>query len=345
MKKHLIFSLLLFVAFAGRSQSGRDEPYMTKSLANESIKEVDAWTQGGSISVSGGNVTDARIEVYITSNGRENSLSKDEIKKRLSDDYELSITVSGGKLTAVSKAKERNMNWKRWLNISFKIFVPQNVSTDLSTSGGSISLSNLSGTQDFRTSGGSLTVEKVTGKITGGTSGGSIDVSDSKEDIDLHTSGGSIKAENCTGKIKLNTSGGSLRLRDLNGIVRATTSGGSVDGRNIIGELAAHTSGGNVDLHEMSCSLDASTSGGNISVDIKELREYITINNSSGHVDLELPKNKGLDLRLNAEKIKTDPLTNFSGSVEENKLHGKLNGGGVPVTVDAGSGRINLTFK
>ncbi|MBS1596930.1 MAG: DUF4097 family beta strand repeat protein [Bacteroidetes bacterium] len=343
MKKNLILSLLVFAALATRAQSGT--PYMTKSFAGESVKEVEAKTQGGSISVAG-NAGETRVEVYVSpNNGREFSVSKDEIQKRLSEDYDLSVTVSGGKISAIAKTKEKNMNWKRALSISFKIFVPQNVSTDLSTSGGSINLSNLSGTQYFRTSGGSLTVERVSGKINGGTSGGSIDVSDSKDDIDLHTSGGSIVAENCTGKIKLNTSGGSLRLRGLNGTVRATTSGGSVDGKNVMGELVAHTSGGNVDLREMSCSLDASTSGGNIAVDIKELGEYVTISNSSGHVDLELPKNKGLNLNLNANKIKTDPLNNFSGSMEENQLRGKLNGGGVPVTVDAGSGRINLTFK
>jgi hypothetical protein len=343
MKKHLIFSLLVFAALAGQSQSGT--PYMTKSLSNESIKDVDARTQGGSISVSGGSTTDARIEVYITSNNGRDNLSKEEIQKRLNEDYEFSVTASGGKLTAISKVKHNDMNWKRALSISYKIFVPQNVSTDLSTSGGSISLSNLSGTQDFRTSGGSLTVDKVSGKINGGTSGGSIEVSDSKDDMDLHTSGGSVKATNCTGKIKLSTSGGSLRLKDLSGNIRATTSGGSVDGDRIDGELSAHTSGGNVDLREMTCSLDASTSGGNINVDMKELRDYVKISNSSGHVDLEVPKNKGLDLRLNASKIKTDPLSNFSGSMEENQLHGKLNGGGVPITVDAGSGRISLTFK
>src|SRR6185369_2039319 len=179
MKKHLILSALVIAAFVSRAQSGHDTPYMTKSFANESVKEVDAKTQGGSISVSG-NSGETRVEIYVTpNNGRDNSLSKEEIQKRLSEDWELNVSVSGGKLSAISKAKDRNMNWKRALNISFKIFVPQTVSTDLSTSGGSIKLYNLSGTQDFRTSGGSLTVEKVTGKINGGTSGGSIDVSDS----------------------------------------------------------------------------------------------------------------------------------------------------------------------
>ncbi|HTQ65366.1 MAG TPA: hypothetical protein VMI12_11235 [Puia sp.] len=341
MKKHLIISLLTIIAFAVKAQK---IPYMTKSLTNESVKEVEAKTQGGSISVTG--VTaDARVEVYISGNGRLSDLSKEEIQSRLNEYYELSVTVSGGKVSAIAKTKERNMDWKRALNISFKIFVPQAVSTDLATSGGSISLSNLSGTQDFRTSGGSLTVEKVTGKIMGETSGGSIDVSDSKDDIDLRTSGGSIDASHCTGKIKLNTSGGSLTLHDLKGNIRATTSGGSVDGRTIDGELVTHTSGGNVSLNDLTCSVEASTSGGNINVEIKELKEYVNLSNSGGHVDLQIPKDKGVDLRLNAEKIKTDQLSNFSGSMDEHEVRGKLNGGGTQVTVDAGGGKIYLAFK
>ncbi|HEX4852329.1 MAG TPA: hypothetical protein VFV08_16045, partial [Puia sp.] len=274
MKKFLFISMLGFastVAFAQTSST----PYMTKSLSSDAIKEVEAKTQGGNISVSGGSGSDARIEVYVTPNGKEGSLSKDEIKKRLDEDYEMNITASGGKLKAITKAKEKSMNWKRWLNVSYKIYIPQNASTDLSTSGGNISLSNLNGTQDFRTSGGNLEVEKVTGRITGETSGGNIDVSDSKDNIDLHTSGGNVEASNCSGKIDLNTSGGSLTLRELNGTVTANTSGGSVNGKSVTGELNAHTSGGNVSLHDLSCSLDASTSGGNIHVEIKDPGQFV----------------------------------------------------------------------
>jgi DUF4097 and DUF4098 domain-containing protein YvlB len=127
--------------------------------------------------------------------------------------------------------------------------------------------------------------------------------------------------------------------------VRATTSGGSVDGKIIDGELYAHTSGGNVDLRELSCSVDASTSGGNIEVEIKELRDYVKIHNSSGHINLTIPANKGADLRLNADKIKTGTLSAFSGSVEDHEINGKINGGGTPITADAGSGRITLSFR
>jgi DUF4097 and DUF4098 domain-containing protein YvlB len=238
------------------------------------------------------------------------------------------------------------MDWKKSLNFSFRIYVPGNVSADLSTSGGNIELTGLTGDQKFSTSGGNLDIDKVTGKLDGTTSGGNIHFENSKsEDADLTTSGGNIDAKNCEGKLRLTTSGGSLHLNDLKGEVKAVTSGGNVDGRNVSGELVAHTSGGNVHLEDMTCSLETSTSGGHIDVSIKEIGKYIRINNSGGNIELELPKGKAVSLDLSADKIKTDQLENFNGKMEDDKVEGKLNGGGSLVRVDAGSGRITLRLK
>jgi hypothetical protein len=342
--KNVLGLLMIACSFTIAKAQSESTPYLTKNLTDESIKNVEAKTSGGSINVAGGNEKDARIEVYITAN--KHGLSKEEIDKILNEDYEFSVSASGNKLTAIAKHKS-GLQWnnKRSLSIAFKIFVGENVSTDLSTSGGSISINNVSGTEDFATSGGRLEVKKLTGKINGKTSGGSINVSDSKDDIDLSTSGGSIDAKNCDGKIKLNTSGGSVSLTDLKGDIKATTSGGSVNGKHINGDLYAHTSGGNVHLHDLSGSLDASTSGGNINAEFVVAGKFIRLNNSGGNIDLEIPKDKGYDLNLHGDKINTLALTNFSGTTKEKHIEGKLNGGGIPVDVDAGGGKINLSFK
>jgi hypothetical protein len=346
MKKLLQSLMVLLVTLTVRAQSSANEiPYLSKSLVNEAIQSVEAKTSGGSIEVYGGNAEKARIEVYVRQNGHHMDISKEEIQGKLNAEYDLTVSATDHHLTAIAKPKEQNINWKRSLSISFKIFLPENVSTTLATSGGSISLSDLSGTQDFKTSGGSLSIKKVSGKMTGKTSGGSISVSDSKDDIELRTSGGSIEADNCMGKIELHTSGGSLDLHGLSGDINATTSGGSVNGKTISGELKTHTSGGNVSLHGLSCSLEASTSGGNINAEITQAGKYISLNNSGGNIDLEIPKNTGYDLKLYAEKIITESLANFNGSTKEKKIEGTLNGGGIPITVDAGGGKINLSFR
>jgi len=136
-----------------------------------------------------------------------------------------------------------------------------------------------------------------------------------------------------------------MDLDDLKGDIRATTSGGSIHGSNIGGELKAHTSGGSVHLRDLACSLETSTSGGNIDVSIKELGKYVKISNSAGNVELILPKNKGLDLDLSGRIAKNIHLENFDGKIKEEELSGKLNGGGVLVRVDAGSGKIYLALK
>lgn len=344
MKKLILFLSSVAIVAAVKAQFDK-EPYITKSLSGQAIQAVKVETSGGSITLSGVNPSEAKIEVYVTGNNGLNALTKDEIQKRLEENYELKVSVDGNTLNAYAKVKHNNMDWRRSLSISFKIYVPKNVTSDLSTSGGSIHLADLVGSQQFRTSGGSLHVDNVAGKIDGKTSGGSIHLSNSSSDINLGTSGGSIEASNCHGQMELSTSGGSLHLSALDGTINATTSGGHIDADNIKGELIASTSGGSIKMTGISGSLETSTSGGNIDVEVTALGKYVKVHNSGGSISLQLPANKGYDLDLHGNKVKVNPLNNFSGDTDDNSITGKLNGGGIPVTAHSGSGHVSLTFK
>lgn len=344
MKKY--FGILMIACIAGFVQlqgQTNKTPFLTKSFTG-AIKNAKVQTSGGSITVEGITTGEGRVEMYVQSNDRHDDLSKEQIQKKLDEEYTIEISTTNQQLTVIAKQKNRNINWRNALSISFKVFAPTNISTDLNTSGGSISISNVSGNQHFKTSGGSLQIDHVKGKIDGKTSGGSIEVADSDNDINLSTSGGSISAKNCTGNIDLKTSGGSLQLKNLKGIVNARTSGGSVHGKDVSGEIAAHTSGGNIDFENVSGCLDASTSGGNIDVEMTKLDKYLTLHNSGGSVHLTVPKNQGLDINLKGDRVKTKDFTNFSGSMEDDEVKGKLNGGGAAITVK-GNGSVHLAFK
>ncbi|MEO5977898.1 MAG: hypothetical protein ABIS36_26340 [Chryseolinea sp.] len=341
IKKSLFIFLILFVSIGAQAQWDEGALYITKSLSKESIKSVYARTSGGEIAVTGGQESEARIEVYVRPNNNRESLTKAEMKTRIEDVYDLEVTASGGKITAIAKPKTFNLSSRKTLNIAFKIYVPKNTSTDLSTSGGSIHLTGLSGQQNFSTSGGGLDLDQLSGKINGKTSGGGISISNCNDDINVSTSGGSIDAENCSGMIRLSTSGGTINLTKLKGTIDAATSGGTVRASEISGEIKAHTSGGSIKLREMAGNVDVSTSGGNIDMEIDELGKYITASNSGGNIELKLPKNKGADLRLRADNIRLENIENFSGDKEEHKVNGKINGGGAMVDVST-SGTITL---
>jgi DUF4097 and DUF4098 domain-containing protein YvlB len=346
MKKYAIVLFLALGSVAAQAQDKWNaEPYLTRSLTKAAIKNVFVTTSGGSISVNGTNAAEARIEVYVRPNNDRGYISKEELKQRLDENYTLEITDSNNELHAKAKSKQNNMDWRNSVSISFKIYVPKMVATNLTTSGGSIKLADITGDQNFTTSGGSLHVTNLSGKIKGRTSGGSIHVDGSKEDIDLVTSGGSITASSCEGRINLVTSGGSLKLSQLKGNINATTSGGSVNGNNISGELSTSTSGGSISLTQLACSVEGSTSAGSITAQFNALGKYVKLNTSAGSINLKMPSQKGLDLDLRGNRVSAKLNGGFQGTNEKDRIEGKLNGGGVPVSANASSGRVSLVLE
>lgn len=337
----LILAWALLVSIASQGQSEKDKPYVTKNFSNSALNALTVETSGGSISVTGGETSGFRVEMYVRPNNNWNGkqdFSKEEIEDRL-EDFDILIGTEGNKVIATAKRKN-NGNWNnKGVSIGFKVYTPRKITTNLKTNGGSISMSSLNGEQNFSTSGGSLKVDDLDGIIRGRTSGGSIEASKCSKDIVLTTSGGSIRANDLTGNVNLTTSGGSIDLDNLNGDIRAHTSGGSVKGDGIKGKLDAGTSGGSVRLANVSGSLKASTSAGAIEVSMLSLGEYVNLSTSAGSVRVTMPLDKGLDLNLRGSKVSI-PLKNFDGNAEKNRVSGKMNGGGVPVTLSASSGSV-----
>jgi Putative adhesin len=344
MKKLSYLLIINLFCFSLVSAQDTEKPYFVKTYQSSDVGMVNVRTSGGGISVTGQTGSEARVEVYVKPNNwNGKAYDKEEIEERLKD-YTLSIKKEGNTIFCIAKRKTESgwNDWKKALNISFKIYTPEKVSTDLQTSGGGISIKNVSGNQDFTTSGGGLKVRNVSGNIKGRTSGGGIEVFGCRDNIDLSTSGGGIEAEDCKGDVRLSTSGGGLRLKGLDGKIKATTSGGGVRAENIKGDFVTSTSGGSIRLSDMYASVKASTSGGVIDADIRQLGSYLSLSTSAGSIHVRMPLDKGMDLDLDGNRVHLPTLKNFSGSVDKDRVKGKLNGGGVLVSMDANSGGITI---
>ena len=341
-----IIILLLFICFIKCSfgQSKKELLFQNKTLNHENITAVDAETTGGSISVFGVQENDAHIEIYLqTSNYR--NISKEEILKRFNSDYTLTVSTINHKLTAIARKKESLFNLGLGLSISFKIYVPKASSTNLITSGGNITINDMSnGTLEFVTSGGNLVLNNLHAKVRGKTSGGNIYLKGSSQNIEVITSGGNIEAENDNGDINLSTSGGNVNLRNLSGSINASTSGGSVNADHIEGSLVTTTSGGNLKLINLMCTLDGSTSGGNIDVTISKTGKYIKLHNSGGDTNLEVPNGMGFNIKMHGNKVNMNPLSIFKGESDEHNMNGTINGGGVLISMNGGD-HVTLNIK
>jgi len=340
-KSFLPIFFALFIAFTSFAQSSDEKPYVTKNFTS-AVASLVVETSGGSIEVQGSQPSGVKVEMYVRPNnwnGKVN-LSKEEIEDKL-EDFDIFIGTEGNKVKATAQRKNKSGWDKNSVSISFKVYTPRSIATNLRTSGGSIRISSLTGDQNFRTSGGSLKVSDLVGVVNGQTSGGSIDVEKCKQDITLQTSGGSIKASELNGKINLQTSGGSLSLNGLDGDIVAHTSGGSIKGEGIKGALDAGTSGGSVRLASVAGSVKAHTSGGSMEVEITQIGKLVDLSTSAGSLRVNMPMDKGMDLDLKGTKV-TVALKNFDGQVEKDRVQGKMNGGGIPVHLHASGGSVSI---
>ncbi len=300
--KYLVLSNFFVVVFVLASNvSVAQEAYLTEDFAVSENTKIEVRTSGGSIELIGENSDEVRVEMYVRKRGRELDRSDTDL-----DDWEIRIEKEGN--TVYATAKREGRNWgNNNISISFKVFAPNKSVSDLRTSGGSISLENLTGDQIAR------------------------------------TSGGSIQAENINGEIQLKTSGGSITLADIDGFAEVNTSGGRIRGENITGGIDAKTSGGSITLDNISGNVEAKTSGGSIDAEVINPDSFIELRTSGGSITITVPKDLGYDLDLGGNRVRAD-LYNFQGEFDRNDMEGTMNGGGTKVSAKTSGGSVNLRY-
>lgn len=297
-----VLSLLLIIPAKATPQ--QDEPYRVESFSTKTPGDLEVRTSGGHITVKGSSSDQVRVEMYVHKNGH-NILPEDSDL----DDWDIDISQSGQKVKAIAK---HHNNWKLFggnhMSISFVVYTPREMSSDLKTSGGHIEVRGLSGKQDIATSGGHLELAQLKGSIDARTSGGHISVNDVEGDMEARTSGGHIDVQHSEGNLTVRTSGGHIKLADVSG------------------------------------TIDASTSGGGISADLNSISKSVDLRTSGGNINISVPGGLGLDLHLRGSYVSTK-LQNFSGEIDRDEVDGKLNGGGPQITARTSGGTVELAFR
>jgi len=309
------------------SQRG-DNPTLTKKFTLNGAGDLDVTTSGGSIKVEGQNGNEVEVQVFVK---KKNQLleATDALMDRLKDEYNFKIEKNGNQVIVFSKREGGNWSggWNNNnLSISYKIFVPHAMTSNLKTSGGSIHASDVIGAQELRTSGGSIKLADVDGEVLARTSGGSINVNHSVGNMDLHTSGGRISVTDSKGQVKGRTSGGTIKVA------------------NIEGPVDVHTSGGSVHVNGHMQYVKAGTSGGSIKVDMTGLKDELDLHTSGGSIHAYVPAGLGMDLYLKGNDVDVD-LRNFNGTAKKGKVEGSMNGGGIPVKMTTSGGNVDLIFR
>ena len=335
--KKLCTLLLAMIPVAVFAQDFR--PYFQKSFSNVAIQKLVVTTEGGLIAVSGSDSKDADVQVSIKCNGPE--MTDAQIEQDIKDNYTFTVSVENGKLSAQLIRRSDDVPTEKRLYASFVVSIPRNVSTDLSTAGAAISLSDVNGDQQLATSGGNIAVVTVTGNVKCSNSGGNTVLRDVTQKIDVSDAGGNIVVSHCSGDIDIANSGGKIVFSDVYGNIKAGNSGADIIGAKVHGNLNASNVNGNVSLFDLYCKASAVTTNGNVYAKIQDLEDTRLVA-TKGKLMIVIPKQLNGDLTLDGDKINAEKLDNFKGSNENGRLDGKVNNGGAKLTGSATGGEVEI---
>ncbi|HYK01176.1 MAG TPA: hypothetical protein VE974_05425 [Thermoanaerobaculia bacterium] len=275
----------------------------------------------GSIKVVSGG-TGVAVEITRKADGRRGA-------ERLAE-HKIEFRQNGNDVVIeddLSDGDKWRWSWSNDYEVQWNIRVPARYNLDLHTSGGSIELADIGGTVDADTSGGSIS----TGRLAG----------DSK----LNTSGGSIRIGGGNGTIDARTSGGSIDIGETTGRVEARSSGGSIKIGRSGGEVIAKTSGGGIRIEGAAGAVDADTSGGSIHASLtRQPTANSSLTTSGGSVTIILGRGIGADLDAKASggSVSSDVPITVQGTMDEDELRGKINGGGPKLVVRASGGGVRV---
>lgn len=218
-------------------------------------------------------------------------------------------------------------DWNDDFEVKWNIRVPKNYNLNVRTSGGSVELDDVGGAAEVHTSGGSI----KTGRLGGV--------------ANLRTSGGSISIDGAAAKVEARTSGGSIRVGNTDGPVEVRTSGGSITLARIRGSVTARTSGGGITIEDATGSVDASTSGGSIKARLSgQMVADSKLSTSGGGITVSMGPNVAADLdaRASGGGVSSDLPITIQGTMDDDELRGKINGGGPKLTLRTSGGGIRV---
>lgn len=321
----MIAILLTLISFNGLAQENKT-PTITKTFDLNQPGKLNAKSSGGGIDVKIHDQKTVEVQAFVRKNGKVLS-PKDPLVHDILEDFDLDIEKNGSVITANVERKSRFNLWNNNVGIALTIIVPREMSCNVSSSGGGLKISGVTGTHNFSSSGGGVHLENITGTT------------------EAKSSGGGVKVVNQNGDIQLSSSGGGVTLNDAHGKVSAFSSGGGVDLTNIHGDVDAGSSGGGVKVTGESGSVKAKSSGGSVRVNIGNLSNELYLESSGGGIDAVIRNGDklGLDLDLSSDKVNIE-LNNFSGKSEKNRVKGTMNNGGIPVYMRSSGGNITVQF-
>lgn len=149
------------------------------------------------------------------------------------------------------------------------------------------------------------------------------------------------------GKVALRTGDGRIAVNHLKGEMDFYSGDGRLEVDDADGNLRAHTGDGSIRVAGRFDSVELTSGDGHVSLTVRpgsRVAHSWVVRTSDGSVNLEVPGDLAADLDLHTGDghISTNVPLTIEGKIDNQDVHGKLNGGGNRLEVHTGDGSITV---
>lgn len=330
MNKLLPFSgttiLVLFLIQAAVLASGsmnpeetyhgtHSDPVRTERFSVDGPVNLEVATQGGWITIERGVSDQVKVEMFV-----ERSFSIFRREQSL-DNQRIVIQQRNNSVKVIADARGQETS-----TISFRVTVPEETSSRVTTKGGDVKISNLNGNQRVEAS------------------DGTVDIRNTEGTTQAKIFGGAMNAAHINGALHLDIYGGKFTGNHVNGEARLRSYGGQAQLMNLDGGLLIRSYGGNIVSHitKLGEGVRVESMGGTVDLLLDEDDDFV-ISAESRNVDLY----RGLMIddisgMINSFQVSRRQLTNLAQEKDRVHISEALRKGNIPVILNNTSGDISV---
>ena len=215
---------------------------------------------------------------------------------------------------------------RRNVSISYDIIVPADTQLRSHSGSGNQTIQGIQGSAEVEAGSGDLKISDIGNTVRADTGSGGIQIDQVKGNVHAKAGSGDIRGTGIAGGFEGRTGSGHIRVEQ--------TAPGSVN---------VETGSGGIELTGVHGSLDASAGSGDISAEGSPTGSW-TVHTGSGTVRLKIASGVAFDLdaRSSSGSITVSQPMTVQGTIARKEIHGKVNGGGVAVRVETGSGNVEI---
>ncbi len=316
---------MLAVLLAATTAFARVDGSFSKTLEVSGPVDLRVETGSGDITVRSGEASNVQINAKIRAGegGWLESSGMSPAEKVRKIEQNPPVQQQGNSIV-VGKIEDREL--RRNVSISYEITVPAETTLHSNTGSGDQTISGIMGPVEIGTGSGNVKATRLGGNAS------------------ISAGSGDITIDGVKGEVATHSGSGNVNLNGANGNLTAETGSGDIRGTGTFsGKVVARTGSGNVHLDSVVGGLEARTGSGDIMVN-GEAKGNWTAHSGSGNIELHLPTRAAFDVDAHSSSggvTVQHPIT-LQGQIKTNQVQGKVNGGGVLLSLQSGSGDIRI---